>query len=239
MTAPRGAAERPKRFYGRRKGRRLRAGQECLLEELLPQIAVPLPAAPGRLEWRDLFRRPVRDLWLEIGFGAGEHLAWQARHNRDIGMIGCEPFLNGLPPLLRQIQADGLDNLRLHPGDAREVMAALPQGCLGRCFVLFSDPWPKARHHKRRFIGPETLDHLARLLRDEGELRLASDNAGLVDWMLFHVRRHPAFEWTAQRAADWRCRSGDWPPTRYEEKALHGVPAFLRFRRRARPPAVA
>lgn len=234
MTAPAGAAEPWQRSYGRRKGRRLRAGQEALLDTLLPRLSVPLPETPGTLDWRGLFPRPVRDLWLEVGFGAGEHLAWQARHNPDVGLIGCEPYVNGLPPLLRRIEEDGLDTIRLHPGDAREVMAALPDACLGRCFVLFADPWPKARHHKRRFIGPETLDMLARLLRDEGELRLASDNPGLIDWILVQCRRHPDFVWTAERAADWRCRPGDWPPTRYEEKAMHGVPAFLRFRRRVR-----
>lgn len=225
----------PKRtLYGRRQGRKLRAGRAALLDTLLPRLAVPLPEAPGRLDWRGLFPRPVRALWLEVGFGAGEHLAWQAAHHPDVGLIGCEPFVNGITTLLREIEDQGLDNVRIHAEDARQVIDALPDAAVGRCFVLFADPWPKARHHKRRFIRPENLDALARVMADGAELRLASDNPGLVDWMLFHTRAHGAFEWTARGPQDWRARPDDWPPTRYEQKRLHGVPAFLTFRRRDR-----
>src|SRR3546814_141491 len=140
----------PKRtHYGRRQGRKLRPGRVALLDTLLPTLAVPLPDDPGRLDWRALFPRPVERLWLEIGFGAGEHLSWQAAHRRDVGLIGCEPFVNGITTLLRDIKEQGLDNVRVHAEDAREVIDALPEASVDRCFVLFPDPWPKKRHHKR------------------------------------------------------------------------------------------
>lgn len=221
-----------RRLYGRRQGRKLRTGQAALLDEVLPRLRIALPDPPATLDPAALFPRPVDDLWLEIGFGGGEHLSWQADRNRNVGLIGCEPFINGISTLLRDVEALGLDNVRIHPDDARPLIEALPDGSVGRAFLLFADPWPKARHHKRRFIQPDTLDALARIMRGGAELRLASDNPGLVDWMLFHTRRHPAFRWTAERPADWRTRPADWPATRYEKKRLHGVPAFLRFVRR-------
>ena len=222
------------RLYGRRRGRRLRSGREALLRTLLPQVAVPLPPAGEQLTSSRLFPGPVADLWLEVGFGAGEHLAWQAAQHPQIGFIGCEPFVNGVAALLRQIADNGLHNIRVYTGDAGDVLSCLAAASLGRCFVLFPDPWPKRRHWRRRFIQSGTLEELARTLRDHGELRLASDDPGLVDWMLHHTRRHPAFVWTATRARDWRERPADWPSTRYEEKRLRGVPVFLRFRRRRR-----
>lgn len=172
--------------------------------------------------------------WLEIGFGGGEHLAWQGAQHPRIGLIGCEPFVNGVSSLLHQIEQQGLDNIRIHPDDARPLIDALPDASIDRCFLLFPDPWPKARHHRRRFVGPETLDAVARILSDGAEFRLASDDAGLVDWMLYQLRRHPAFRWTASRAADWRTRPPDWPGTRYESKALHGRPVYMTFHRHPR-----
>jgi tRNA (guanine-N7-)-methyltransferase len=223
--------ERKRTLYGRRQGRKLRPGRAALLDEMLPRLSVPLPAEGAALDWRGLFPRPVEDLWLEVGFGAGEHLAWQAARHRHVGLIGCEPFVNGITTLLRAVEDMGLDNVRVHAEDARQVIDALPDASLGRCFVLFPDPWPKKRHHKRRFIRPETLDALARKMKNGAELRLASDNQPLVDWMLWHVRAHGAFEWMARGPRDWRERPEDWPPTRYEAKQLHGTPVFLRFRR--------
>jgi len=225
---------RPRTIYGRRLGRPLRPGRQRLLDDRLPELAVPLPARPGTLDPKRLFARPVEEVWLEVGFGNGEHLAALAAAHPEIGLIGCEPFLNGVAALLAAVEAEGLDNVRIHADDARQVLDALPDASVGRVFVLFPDPWPKARHHKRRFIRPETLDRLARVLAEGGVLRLASDDAPLVDWMLWQTRRHPAFAWTARRAADWRERPADWPPTRYEAKRLHGTPAFLDFRRRPR-----
>ena len=183
-----------------------------------------------------LFEAEPDEVWLEVGFGAGEHLAAQAAAHPSIGFIGCEPFMNGVAALLSRIDAQGLGNVRIYPDDARPLLRALPDAVIGRCFVLFSDPWPKTRHHERRFVSPATLDQLARVMADGAELRLASDDPGLVEWMLSHTLRHPAFAGTAQHAGDWRERPPDWPQTRYEAKAVAAgrTPVFLRFRRLAR-----
>jgi len=221
-------------FYGRRKGRALRPGRQRLLEELLPRIRVD--TTPERIEPGMLFEQPLRDVWLEVGFGGGEHLAEQARMHPDVGMIGCEPFMNGVARLLSEIERDGIENIRILADDARDLLDRLSDASIGRAFVLFADPWPKARHRRRRFIGPENLDRLARIMKDGAELRLASDQMPLIRWMLFHAVNHPAFEWTARGPEDWRTRPADWPPTRYEAKALAEDMAcvYLTFRRRPR-----
>jgi tRNA (guanine-N7-)-methyltransferase len=212
------------RFYGRRTGRRLRAGRRRLLDTLLPAMAVRLPAGNATLDPRTLFDRPVRDVWLEIGFGAGEHLIAQARAHRRVGFIGCEPFINGVATLLAEVEAarpdQELDNIRVHADDARTLLPRLAEGSLGRVFVLFADPWPKRRHHRRRIMAPDVLDTLARLLRDGGELIFASDDASYVRWTLALLLRHPAYEWTARRPSDWRRPPKDGFPTRYQEKAI-------------------
>jgi tRNA (guanine-N7-)-methyltransferase len=176
----------------------------------------------------------VEDVWLEIGFGAGEHLLWQAEHHSNIGLIGAEPYEAGVAKLLSRISlvpAETKNNIRIHMGDAREIVDALPDASLGRVFILFPDPWPKTRHHKRRFVQSEMIDRLARVMKPGAELRFASDDAPYLDWTLERLMAHPAFEWAAACAQDWKSRPPDWPPTRYEAKQLHGVPAFLRFRR--------
>jgi tRNA (guanine-N7-)-methyltransferase len=176
-------------------------------------------------------RSSIDDVWLEIGFGAGEHLIWQAEHHPRVGLIGAEPYEGGVAKLLSKLQ--GTENIRIHEGDAREIVDALPDAVIGRAFILFPDPWPKTRHHKRRFVQMEMLDRLARVLKPGAELRFASDDAGYLAWTLERLSAHPAFEWTAERVRDWTTRPADWPQTRYEVKALHGPPVFLRFRRRA------
>ncbi|HEY5338727.1 MAG TPA: tRNA (guanosine(46)-N7)-methyltransferase TrmB [Rhizomicrobium sp.] len=173
----------------------------------------------------------VDNVWLEVGFGAGEHLHWQAQQNPRTGLIGAEPFVNGVAKLLSKFEGAPPHNIRLHMGDAREIIDALPDASLGRVFILFPDPWPKTRHHKRRFIQTEMLDSLARVMKPGAELRFGSDDAPLVEYTLERLMAHPAFSWTATRAIHWHSRPADWPPTRYEAKQLHGVPAFLRFRR--------
>ena len=173
---------------------------------------------------------PVDDVWLEIGFGAGEHLLWQAQHHPRVGLIGAEPYEGGVAKLLSKL--DGTENIRIHEGDAREIVDALPDAGIGRAFILFPDPWPKTRHHKRRFVQIDTLDRLARVMKPGAELRFATDDAGYLAWALERLIAHPAFAWTAERAADWTTRPADWPQTRYEAKALHGPPMFLRFERR-------
>ena len=178
---------------------------------LLPTLAIPDGTAP--LAVAALFPQPVREVWLEIGFGAGEHLAAQAVAHPDIGFIGAEPFENGVAALLARVQAENLVNVRVFADDARLLMARLPDASVGRLFILFPDPWPKARHHKRRMVGPATLPEFARILKDGGELRFASDDADYVAWVLEHAGREPAFR------LDSRERGSDWPDTRYQGKA--------------------
>jgi tRNA (guanine-N7-)-methyltransferase len=224
----------PRRIYGRRRGRPLRPGRQHLTETLLPQLAIALPEH-GLLDPTALFARPVVQTWLEIGFGAGEHLAEQAEQHPDIGFIGCEVFENGVARLLGEIDRRGLSNIRIFADDARLLLDALPERSVGRVFILFPDPWPKQRHHKRRLVAPATLDRLAVLMPLGAELRLATDDRDYLVWMLEHVTAHPDFSWLARRPADWRNRPADWPATRYEQKARAAGrnPAFLRFVRRA------
>ncbi len=229
--------DRKRILYGRRKGRALRRGRGQLLESLLPRIRID-PAAGG-IDPATLFDPPRAETWLEVGFGGGEHLAAQARAHPEIGMIGCEPFINGIARLLGEIERDHIENIRIYPDDARDLIDALPDASIGRVFVLFADPWPKKRHNRRRFIGPEILENLARVLTDRAELRIASDQMPLIRWTLFHAIGHADFDWTARRAADWRDRPAGWPETRYEAKALaRGEDcAYLTFTRRPRGPA--
>ncbi len=229
--------DRKRIFYGRRKGRALRRGRKQLLESLLPRIRIDL--AVGGIDPAALFDPPRAETWLEIGFGGGEHLAEQARGHPGTGMIGCEPFVNGIARLLGEIDRDGIENIRIYPDDARDLIDALPDASIGRVFVLFADPWPKKRHNRRRFIEPENLSKLARIMKDGAELRLASDQMPLIRWMLFHTIGHPDFEWTARGSADWRERPADWPETRYETKALARGECcvFLTFTRRPRDAA--
>ncbi|MBS0276448.1 MAG: tRNA (guanosine(46)-N7)-methyltransferase TrmB [Proteobacteria bacterium] len=194
------------------------------------------PFPPTRNSLRELSTSPqgggdveIDDVWLEIGFGAGEHLHWQALNHPRVGLLGAEPFVNGVAKLLTKIEDEPAPNIRIYMEDARDIIAALPEASLGRVFVLFPDPWPKLRHHKRRFLQTEMLDQLARVMKPGAELRFGSDDAPLVEYTLERLMAHPTFAWTATRASDWRQRTPDWPQTRYEAKQLHGIPAFLRF----------
>ena len=240
MSSSAHSERRRGRLYGRRKGPKLSAHQSDLLETLLPQLALNLQQGADP---RTYFSPPpcgevaseasgwgavVDDVWLEIGFGGGEHLHWQAGHNPRTGMIGAEPFVNGVAKLLAKIE-NGARNIRIHMGDARDIIDALPDASIGRVFILFPDPWPKTRHHKRRFVQTEMLDSLARVMKHGAELRFASDDAPYLEWTLERLMAHPAFAWTATCARDWKTRTADWPQTRYEAKQLHGVPGFLRF----------
>jgi tRNA (guanine-N7-)-methyltransferase len=220
------------RSYGRRKGRPLSARKEHLLKELLPGLRLDLKTpAPGR--FRGLFPVPVGEVWLEIGFGSGEHLLWQAEHHKDVGLIGCEPFINGVASLLGALETRGLETIRIHDGDAREVLTWLPDHSVGRIFMLFPDPWPKKRQMKRRLLEAETVEELARVLAPGTELRFASDDADYAAAALALIGQSGAFTWLATRPADWRERAADWPETRYERKALSEgrTPIYLRWRR--------
>jgi tRNA (guanine-N7-)-methyltransferase len=228
-NAPSNPSRRRALLYGRRKGPKLSAHKEELRRTLLPKLALRLE--PGR-DPKTYFGAEVTDVWLEVGFGGGEHLLEQARANPHIGLIGAEPYEAGVAKLLSKIA--GETNIRLHEGDARDIVEALPDACLGRVFILFPDPWPKTRHRKRRFVQTEMLDALARVMKPGAELRIASDDAGYADWTLERLMAHPAFAWTARCAADWKNRPPGWPQTRYEAKALHGPPAYLLFVRRGK-----
>lgn len=202
------------------------------MESLLPRIAVPDPSA-GKLDPLALIP-DTDETWLEVGFGGGEHLAWQAAQNPRVGVIGAEPFINGVAKLLVHVDEQALENVRIHFGDARPLMEALPDASLSRIFVLHPDPWPKKRHYKRRMISPWFFEESGRLLKSGGELRVASDIEDYVRWTLMHAQNAKDFEWTAMRADDWRVRPDDWPQTRYEAKSLREgrTPAYLVFRRK-------
>lgn len=227
--------DHPTRLYGRRRGRPLREGRRRTKDALLPRLSIGLPER-GALDPFLLFGARPEAVWLEIGFGGGEHLAEQAAAHPEIGFIGCEVFDNGVARLTGEIEQRRLENVRLFIDDARLLLAALPVASIGRVFILFPDPWPKLRHHKRRLVARPTLDRLAEIMCGGAELRLATDDFGYLAWMLEHTTAHPDFRWLARRPADWRARPPDWPPTRYEEKAIAAgrSPAFLRFARRPR-----
>jgi len=187
------------------------------------------------LDLASLFGRDVRRYWLEIGFGGGEHLAMQAVRHPEVGFIGAEVFVNGVASLLGHIERLGLANIRIHAADVRPLLARLPLGALERAFLLFPDPWPKARHARRRFISGENLDLLARILEPGGELRIATDDSGYLAWTLQQLSIRSDFEGPAGSPENWRLRPADWPETRYEEKAIAAgrAPVYLRFRRRS------
>jgi len=218
------------RSYGRRRGKKLRPGRERLMEDVLPRISIK-PGTPVT----EQFPPDIRELWMEIGFGGGEHLAAQAQAHPDVGIIGCEPFLNGVAKLLSLLDENKSQNVRIYADDARDIFPDVADGALDRAFILFPDPWPKAKHHKRRLIQTPLLDDLARMLKDGGEFRFASDHMGYVRWVLSFALKHPDFEWMAEGPSDWRDPPDDWTRTRYEQKALAGdVMVYLRFRRKPR-----
>jgi tRNA (guanine-N7-)-methyltransferase len=216
-----------RKLYGRRKGPKLSARQAGLRQTLLGELAYVPRGAPLAQ-----FPNSVREVWLEVGFGAGEHLAWQAAQHPHVGLIGAEPYEMGMAKLLTKLEETSLNNVRLYEGDGLEIIEALPDASLNRFFLLFPDPWPKTRHHKRRFLQMEMLDQLARVLKPGSELRFATDDKSYLPYALERLMAHPGFEWLAQGLGDWKSRPADWPPTRYETKAIKGPPTFLRFARR-------
>ena len=204
-----------RRLYGRSKGRPLRARQAELVERLLPQVGLP---AEGALTSQRLFG-DERPLHFEIGFGAGEHLAYRGDLLPDHGFIGVEPFLNGVAGALGHIRARGLTNVRLHMGDALDVLERLPDASLRFVYLLHPDPWPKARHAKRRMVNDGPLDLIAAKLEPGGEFRLGTDDPIYCRWSMMIMNRPRDFEWLAESASDFLTRPGGWPETRYEAKA--------------------
>ncbi len=222
-------------FYGRRHGKTLRDSQRRYLDQDLADLS------PGPVERQDNPERTMLDLdtlfsgrpvWLEIGFGGGEHMVHQAVRNPDVGLIGCEPFINGVAMLLGKIRSASATNIRIHPGDVRDLFDVLPPASIQKAFLLYPDPWPKARHHRRRAVTPEYLVPLARVMAPGAELRIATDIPDYVRQSLEQVPRH-GFTWCAERPDDWRAPWDDWTQTRYEAKALREgrTPHYLTFRR--------
>jgi len=236
MTAgksPKGAPWR--NFHGRIKGKALRPNQEAWLDEDLGRLS------PGPVEWDiNPDRKPIdlkeyfgdREIWLEIGFGGGEHMVHQAVTNPEVGIIGCEPYINGVAMLLGKIRKANAQNIAVYPGDVRNMFDVLPAASISRAFLLYPDPWPKKRHHKRRFVTEEHLKPLSKCLKKGAMFRVATDIPDYVRQTLEEVPRF-GFEWLAERPADWREPWNDWISTRYEKKALREgrVPHYLTFRR--------
>ena len=224
-----------RRFFGRRKGHQLKRRQAGLMDTLLPQLALDL-AAPGPQQPAALFPSApgIENLWLEIGFGGGEHLAAHAAARAATGFIGCEPFLNGMAKAVALVEDNALKNVRLHFGDAIDVLRWLPEASLTGVDLLYPDPWPKVRHWKRRFVQDDSIAEVARILKSGSIFRVATDIPHYAAWTLERVLRNPDFIWTAERADDWRLPWDGWTQTRYEAKALREgrTPAYFIFRRK-------
>ncbi|MCG6207379.1 tRNA (guanosine(46)-N7)-methyltransferase TrmB [Rhodopseudomonas sp. HC1] len=221
-------------FFGRRKGHKLRTHQADLVENLLPNLALQIDQpAPAALT--GLFDPPTTAVRLEIGFGGGEHLIAEALAHPDTGFIGAEPYVNGMAKILARIEDQNICNIKLFAGDAAELMAWVPAGSLARIDLIHPDPWPKRRHWKRRFVQDAMLDAMARALIEGGEFRFVSDIDSYNAWTLAHMLRAPAFDWTAERADDWRQPWPNYTMTRYGRKAEREGrrAAYLRFRRLA------
>jgi len=219
---------KPERLYGRRKGRALHKHKAELVRDLLPELQIELPQ--DGFEPEKLFAGRPSEIWLEIGFGGGEHLAAQAAAHLDKGFIGCEPFINGIAGLLEHVDDAGLSNVRVFPDDARKIIDAMPDGSISRCFVLFPDPWPKKRHIERRFLVKANLDRLARVMKSGAELWFATDVAGLAVWMEEQASAHSAFrqEYKSDLPPE------GWVQTRYEQKGIKAgrVPVYFRYVRK-------
>lgn len=236
--------DKPK-FFGRRKGRTIRKAKTTLLEAFLPQIKITPSTTFTK---QNLFGKQVEQVYLEIGFGNGEHLAGQAKNNPEIGFIGAEVFQNGVANLLSLItgikegtdlpetihlEAGRTDNIRVHDDDMRLLFSHIPDNFLDKVFVLFPDPWPKTRHASRRFINPENLQDIARILKKDGILRVATDHKVYKSWTLHQMHNCPQFIWTATCGNDWKHEPIDWVETKYQRKAIREgrKPVFLDFKK--------
>lgn len=213
---PLNVAGEPRAFFGRRSGKRLHKGQDALFREVLPGLEIKLGEGP--LDPGALFPT-ARRIVLEIGYGGGEHLSRQARQNPDAGFIGCEVFSGGIAKLVQQIDEQGLDNVRLFTDDALKLLVKLPDASVDEAFLLYPDPWPKTRHHKRRFVSPTTLAELARVLKPGGRFNFATDIEDYANWTLAHVLRSDDFAFAPAAPGSWHAPYPGWEPTRYEEKA--------------------
>jgi len=219
-------------FFGRRVSHKLRGGREATLAALMPRLRID--DATTIDDPRALFEKPVREVWLEIGFGGGEHLIARALENPDVGFIGCEAYIDGVARLVGEIERNRLDNIRLYDADAIRLIDRLPDASVARVYLLYPDPWPKRRQRKRRFVSDERMAALTRILKPGGEFRFATDIDDYAAWTLARAFRSPDVEWLAQASADWLTPWPNWASTRYEQKALREgrTPSYLSFRRR-------
>lgn len=220
--------------FGRRRGRSLRKTKQALVDTLLPRLSIQIPESE-KLHPSECFDTAYDEYWLEIGFGGGEHVAHQAGLNPNVGIIGCEPYLNGISGMLTAIDEKALHNIRIYDDDARFLMDSFPDASISRAFILYPDPWPKIRHHNRRLVSTETLDSLARILKPGAQLRLATDDRDYCTWMLERALPHPEFEWQANACDDFLNPPEDWIQTRYEKKKAVNrglTPSYLNFIRK-------
>ncbi|GGB47967.1 tRNA (guanine-N(7)-)-methyltransferase [Roseibium aquae] len=219
-------------FFGRRKGKPLSPKRLGLMSTHLPRLRLCLET-PAPADLSALFDADVGEVWLEVGFGGGEHLLHRARENPHVGIIGVEPFVDSMGKAVAAIVENAIPNIRLFDDDAIRVLDWLPPASIDLAYQLYPDPWPKKRHWKRRFINTENLDRYARALKPGAEFRFASDIDTYVDWTLQHCRDHPGFAWSAETSTDWLTPWANWPGTRYEAKALREgrAPRYLTFRR--------
>lgn len=205
----------PRRVYGRMQTRTPKGERLAALQDLLPELEIP---AAETVDPEALYPKPCAQLWLEIGFGNGEHLAALMERHPERAYIGAEPFVNGMAAFLRSIRDRPHHNIRVWPEDAITLAQMLPDRCVDGIYILNPDPWPKKRHHKRRIVNRENLNVLARILKPGGTLIMSTDVNDLADWMVTQTFIHPCFEWTAEKAGDWRTPPPDWIKTRYEAK---------------------
>ena len=221
-------ASGPLKTFGRRGGRPLSGRQKLLMDEVLPRLQIPIEAG-HQLDPRQLFPS-AGEVWLEIGFGGGEHVSGQARRNPNAGILASEVFFEGIAKLLGQVEDAALPNVRIWPEDGRELVDGLQDSCIDRAFILFPDPWPKARHQKRRLIQPDFLNDLARVMKPGGRVRFATDVRSYADEALERFLAHPSYYWTATCADDWRSTPADHVQTRYQEKKLGDIaPVYYDF----------
>ncbi|GJM03253.1 MAG: tRNA (guanine-N(7)-)-methyltransferase [Rhodomicrobium sp.] len=225
-------AEDPARksyLFGRQKAKKLSQRQQALVDTLLKERLIDPKSGPADQG----FDHKDRPVWLEIGFGGGEHLSTMAARHKEVNFIGCEPFINGIAKLLVAIEEQNLENIRIYNNDARHVLESLGKASLERVFLLYPDPWPKKRHHKRRFVTTETLDLLAEKLKPGSELLIASDIPDYIRTSLLALRAHSQFSWAPEKADNWRTPPEGWPGTRYEQKAFREgrTPTYLKITR--------
>lgn len=212
---PKTRSGEPRAFFGRRSGKKLHGGQKAQVDELLPQVEITLPE---KLDPKTLFP-DAKSIVIEIGYGGGEHLARKASEEPETGFVGCEVFTGGIGKMVQAIEARGLNNVRLYTDDALKLLVTLPEASVDAVYLLYPDPWPKSRHHKRRFVSPTTLNELARVIRPGGSFFFASDIEDYANWTLAHIAREPRFGFAPEAPGSWHNPYPGWQPTRYEQKA--------------------